>query len=137
MHRYTRSSSYPRVDVGPDALLGDGFVPDSALEEWIRTGAAAREGARLTLSDGRKYVLTDGLRILGRRNGESDPYGLTGRILALRALLRRGALLSADGVRLGASIYDVEFGLIAEPLSAVATPVPPRAVSSAPPASPR
>lgn len=128
----TRSSSYPRIDVGSGTLLGDGFLPDATLDEWVRTGVASREGATLRLRDGRVFVLVDGLRILGRRNGDSDPYGFTGRIFTLRALLRRGALLSPDGIRLGAAIYDVQFGSVAEPVveaRPVATP------SSLPPAS--
>jgi hypothetical protein len=142
MNRFSRSSSYPRVDAPAGSLLGDGFVPDRTLEEWLRTGAARRDGALLVLSDGRRFALTDGLRILGRRNGDSDPYGITGRVLGLRSLLKRGALLSADGVRLGPVIYDVELGSIAGDLpagSALTEPPPsPRiaAGSSAPP-SPR
>lgn len=115
---FTRSSTYPRVDAGGGALLGDGFVSDATLEDWGRTGVGTRIGAMLTLSDGRRFALTDGLRILGRRNGDSDPYGLTGRVLTLRSILRRGGLLSPDGVRLGAAIYDVAFGVLAEPLLA-------------------
>jgi len=111
-----RSTSFPRVDAGAGALLGDGFLSDATLEEWVRTNVATRSGAVLTLADGRRYALTDGLRILGRRNGESDPYGLTGYLLTLRSVLRRGGLISNDGVRLGAAIYDVAFGCIAEPL---------------------
>ncbi len=141
MNRFTRSSSYPRVDAAPGSLLGDGFVADALLEDWVRTGAARKEGAVLVLSDGRRFALTDGLRILGRRNGDSDPYGFTGRILALRSLLKRGALISADGVRLGPVIYDVELGSITEPLTSAAAmtepPPSPRLVSSSAPPSPR
>src|SRR5688500_16972696 len=89
MPRFTRSTSFPRVDAGAGALMGDGFVSDAMLEEWIRAGVATRSGAIMSLSDGRRYALTDGLRILGRRNGDSDPYGLTGCLITLRSLLRR------------------------------------------------
>ncbi len=138
MQRFTRSSSYPRVEVPNGALLGDGFVPDGTLEEWLRTGAARREGAFLGLSDGRRFLLTDALRILGRRNGDSDPYGFTGRILSLRSLLKRGAMLSAEGVRLGPVVYDVELGSLAEPMPGVGAqeaPLSPRHISSGPPSS--
>ena len=113
-----RSTSFPRVDAGAGALMGDGFVSDAILEEWLRTGVAKRAGSVLSFPGGRRFVLIDGLRILGRRNGESDPYGLTGYLMTLRSLLRRGGLVSNDGVRLGAAIYDVAFGSIAEPLEA-------------------
>jgi hypothetical protein len=140
MKHLTRSSSYPRVDAPSGSPLGDGFVPDALLEEWVRTGAARKEGAVLVLSDGRRFALTDGLRILGRRNGDSDPYGFTGRVLALRSLLKRGALISADGVRLGPVIYDVELGSIGEELPAqvlTEPPPSPRQVLSSAPPSPR
>ncbi len=144
MTRSAQSSSFPRVG-GADAsrggadgaLLGDGFLGDSTLDEWKRSGAATVSGTIMTLSDGRRFTMTDGLRILGRRNGDSDPYGLTGRILTLRSILRRGGLLSPDGVRLGAAIYDVGFGVITELLvEAVADDLVPTAVrtrSSVPP----
>jgi hypothetical protein len=132
--RSAQSSSFPRVDGGAGALLGDGFLGDSVLDEWKRTGVATVSGSIMTLSDGRRFTLTDGLRILGRRNGDSDPYGLTGRILTLRSILRRGGLLSPDGVRLGAAIYDVGFGVITEPLlDADTVPTAVRTRSSVPP----
>ena len=68
----------------------------------------------------------DGLRILGRRDGDSDPYGLTGRVLSLRSVLRRGGLLSSDGVRIGPAIYDAAFGVLL-------TPVPASAEEESPP----
>jgi hypothetical protein len=121
--RSAHSSSYPRTGAdahlrgdAAGALLGDGFLGDSVLDEWKRSGVATVSGTIMTLSDGRRFTMTDGLRILGRRNGDSDPYGLTGRILTLRSILRRGGLLSPDGVRLGAAIYDVGFGVITEAL---------------------
>ncbi|MFO0555089.1 MAG: hypothetical protein U0271_42320 [Polyangiaceae bacterium] len=124
-----RSASFPRVDAVGGALLGDGFVPDTTLADWLRLGSATRAGSILTLSDGREFALTDALRVLGRRNGDSDPYGLTGRVLTLRSVLRRGGLISPDGIRLGAAIYDVAYGVLAEPLGAARQPRP----SSLPP----
>lgn len=145
MNRPAHSSSSPRAESGAyapvrgeaGALLGDGFVGDSVLDEWKRSGTAAVSGTIMTLSDGRRFTLTDGLRILGRRNGDSDPYGLTGRILTLRSILRRGGLLSPDGVRLGAAIYDVGFGviteLLVEPVADDLVPTAVRTRSSVPP----
>jgi hypothetical protein len=68
------------------------------------------------MRSGSNFATTDGLRVLGRRNGESDPFGLTGRIMSLRSLIARGAIVSNNGVRIGAVIYDVELGTIIESL---------------------
>lgn len=92
----------------------DGFLPESTLESWTRAGLCTRETASLSLRDGRRFSIVEGLRILGRRDGESDPYSLTGRVVSLGALLKRGAVLSTAGVRLGAATYDIELGVIAQ-----------------------
>lgn len=104
------SATLPAVRIAPD-----GFVPDAIVDGWTRSGAATRAGALLTLSDGRRYVLRDAVRVIGRRNGDTDPYGFTGRVEALRELLRRGVTLAADAIRLGPAAYDVEYGVIAAP----------------------
>ncbi len=101
----SRAPAAARVRVGED-----GFLSDAQLEAWVRSGDALRAGASLTTVEGRRFVLTDALRVLGRRNGETDPYGLTGRVLALRQVLRQGGALFSDALRFGAAIYDVEYG---------------------------
>ena len=101
-----------RVRVGEDH-----FVNEAILDGWLRAGEVTRAGGMITARDGRRWLVTDGLRILGRRNGETDPYGLTGRVSSLRDFLRNGGILSADAVRLGPAIYDVEYGVIAFPVA--------------------
>jgi len=96
-------------------IAADGFVPEATVDGWARSGLAGRAGALLTLSDGRRYALRDAVRVIGRRNGDTDPYGFTGRVEALRELLRRGVTLTADAIRLGPAVYDVEYGAIATP----------------------
>lgn len=91
----------------------DAFVSEMTVDGWVRSGAATRAGAMLALADGRRYALRDAVRVIGRRNGDTDPYGFTGRVEALRELLRRGATLSADALRLGPAVYDVEYGFVA------------------------
>jgi hypothetical protein len=124
MNPLTRTSSYPKVAAASGALLGDGFVPERKLREWVSSGLASRESCLLTLDDGRTFVLSDALRILGRRNGDSDPYGYTGRVFVLRELLSQGALLTADGVRIGTTVYDSELGVLAEATRASTLPPP-------------
>src|SRR5262249_7734528 len=89
-----------------------------ALEAWIRTGEATRAGSLLTARDGRRYILRDALRVLGRRNGDTDPYGFTGRVESVRDFIQRGAIAFADGIRLGSAVDDVEYGVLAMPLGA-------------------
>ncbi len=114
MNAMHKSSSRPPTYDTPSVCVGEsGFVPDRVLEGWLRTGEATRAGATLTSRAGQRYLIRDALRVLGRRNGETDPYGFTGRVEALRDIIRQGAIVASDGLRLGAAIYDVEFGVIA------------------------
>jgi hypothetical protein len=106
------------VDTRSRVRIGDdGFVSDAVLDAWMRAGEVVRAGAVLSVRDGRRFLLQDALRILGLRNGEVDLYGVTGRVDAIRNLLRQGALLSSDGVRIGSAIYDVEYGVLAFPFA--------------------
>jgi len=91
----------------------DTFVPEATVESWVRSGAAARTGGLLVTSAGRRFLLRDAIRVLGRRNGDTDPYGFTGKVEPIRELIRRGANVSADALRLGPAVYDIEYGFVA------------------------
>jgi hypothetical protein len=109
------SASRPTLSTSPSSTRaepawGDGFVSEATLELLLRSGDASRAGDVLSLRDGRRLVLRDALRILGRRASDTDPYGFTGRVFGLRELLKRGATLSGEGARIGAAVYDVEYG---------------------------
>lgn len=102
----SRAPSSPGLSLLPP----DGFISDAILGTWLRTGVATRDGNAVAMRSGADLVLTDALRVLGRRDGESDPYGLTGRVLSLRSLIDRGATLHTNGIRIGQVAYDVELG---------------------------
>ncbi len=111
-----RPSSQPPPKAGRDVpalRIDDGaFVSDATLDGWVRSGAASRAGALLGAADGRRYVLRDAIRVIGRRNGDTDPYGLTGRVESIRDYIRQGAAVSADALRLGPAVYDIEHGVV-------------------------
>jgi hypothetical protein len=104
-------AALPVIRIGEDA-----FVSEITVDAWVRAGAAVRAGSLLTVHDGRRLLLRDAVRVLGRRNGDTDPYGFTGRVDALRELIRRGASISLDALRLGPAVYDLEYGYLAVPL---------------------
>lgn len=98
----------------PSEIRGDRFVADVLLDSWTRRGRARRVGGVLWLDDERIHDVVDAVRVLGRRGGESDRFGWTGRVFSLRELLRLGASVGPLGVTLGAASYDVEFGVLLE-----------------------
>lgn len=100
----------------PSPLPPDGFLSDEQLRAMLADGAGHRLGARLCLADGSEHVLQDAVRVLSCSRAV-DPYGLTGRVVTLGALLRQGFVLTASRIGLGPCIYDVEGGVLAQPLS--------------------
>jgi hypothetical protein len=115
----SRSSPPPTVssprcdDAEPAIRIADGaFVAETTVDGWARSGAATRSGVLLTAHDGRRFLLRDAVRIIGRRNGDTDPYGFTGRVDAIREFIRQGATVSVDALRLGHSVYDLEYGFV-------------------------
>lgn len=113
--KLAQSGTYSHQRPSQCGALGDGFVTDAELDAWRRTGllvGPTSERGVLAFSDGRRFIATDAVRVLGRRDGDSDPYSLTGRVMSLRDVLRRGGILGADGLRLGPAIYDVAFGAL-------------------------
>jgi hypothetical protein len=80
----------------------------------VRGGSVTRNGSSLRLAGGGELILIDALRVLGRSDGDSDPYGFTGKVVSLRTLLDRGATIQSNGMRLGAASYDIELGYIVQ-----------------------
>jgi len=80
-------------------------------------------------SDGQGFVLFEAVRVLGRTDGDTDPYGLTGVVESLCELLRAGATLTAEMMQLGSACYRIERGVIA--ISEGAPPARPTAPSTA------
>jgi hypothetical protein len=103
----------PRSARPPIRVGEDGFLSEAQVDAWVRTGAATRTGCLLTAHDGGRFLLRDAVRVLGRRNGDTDPYGFTGRVEAIRDFIRRGANVSTDALRLGQAVYDIEYGFLA------------------------
>jgi hypothetical protein len=120
-HRPPPPSSRTLSERGPASVrfgAGGSFLADMVVESWVRSGEATRAGALLILRDGRCLALQDAMRVLGRRNGDTDPYGFTGRVEPIREFVRKGAVISGAAMRLGPAVYDIEFGVIALVVSA-------------------
>ena len=98
-------------------LAMDGFLPDDLLASLLSRGHATRAGCVLRTRDGRTYVLEDALRVLGCVTGKTDPYGYTGIVETLGALIRRGFVITSQRIALNRVAYDVEFGVLAHPLA--------------------
>jgi hypothetical protein len=93
--------------------LAAGFVGEHELADLLFRREVRRVGRGVVESQGKGYLLHEAVRVLGRRDGGSDPYGLTGTIEARDELVRAGASFVADTMLLGSARYRVERGVIA------------------------
>jgi hypothetical protein len=98
-------------------LRDNPFVAEVVLDAWVRAGLVVRAGRSIVTREGQRWLLTDACRVLGPQNGDRDPYGLSGRVDALRELVRQGAVVFRESVRFGAVTYDIEFGYVAIPFA--------------------
>ncbi|MFO0758560.1 MAG: hypothetical protein U0359_18855 [Byssovorax sp.] len=105
--------------VSAESCLTDGsFIAEATLGAFVRQGEIRREGAVVATPDGRRFVLQEAVRVLGRNNGASDPYGFTGQVDSIRELVKKGGAITGDTLRLGSAAYDVEYGFVAAIVSA-------------------
>ncbi len=99
----------------PPVALDD-FMASSDLDRLLDEGGTVRAGCILTTADGRAYALQEAVRVLGNISPESDPYGFTGLVETVGTLIKRGFVMSAERIALGRSVYDVEYGWLAQPV---------------------
>ena len=91
------------------------FLSQHQIDGQVRGGGAQLEGSVLTnTATGQRYVVQDGMRVLGPRGRGVDLFGMTGRIVALAELLNLGATLSIEALRLGNVQYDVQVGYLVQ-----------------------
>jgi hypothetical protein len=133
--RHLPTVSPARTSDRPAALLDD-FLSHAELETMISSGAALRAGSLLMLRDGRRFVVQEALRVLGPSSAvphgppsslraaggfdsddASDPFGFTGMVETVGAMLQRGFVMSRERIALGRRLYDVEYGFVLEPLA--------------------
>ena len=68
------------------------FFPQAALDEWIAEDRVDFNGRELVIkAEGRRYDISEGVRVLGEVTGSSDRHNLVGKVK------ERFALESAGG----------------------------------------
>lgn len=118
----TRPSRPAGATPAGTAALATGFLGERELADMLFRREVRRVGRGVVESQGKGYLLYEAVRVLGRRDGGSDPYGLTGTVEAREELVRAGARFAADTMVLGSASYRVERGVIAVAREAFAQP---------------
>ena len=101
------------------------FVEREAFERWLEQGQARLGGAVLELSSGgRKYAITEAMRVVAEVTGAGDPNGLVGRVWSVKDLTLLDAEVLGRALVLGESAYDGRPGFLISPLGAPGENVP-------------
>jgi hypothetical protein len=93
------------------------FFPQAALDLWLSDGTVDLRGDELTIAaEGRRYRLTEAVRIVNEVTGGTDTYDLIGRVKAKALLEERKAEILESSLLLGDNAYDVIAGWLGEPI---------------------
>jgi hypothetical protein len=93
------------------------FFPQTALDVWLGDGTVDLRGDELTIAaEGRRYRLTESVRIVNEVTGGGDANDLVGRVKSKALLEERGAEILESSLLLGDNAYDVVPGWLGEPV---------------------
>lgn len=93
------------------------FFPQAALDEWIAEDRVDFNGRELVIkAEGRRYDITEGVRVLGEVTGSSDRYNLVGKVKERMSLEAAGGELFETSLILGENAYEVVPGWLGLPI---------------------
>ena len=93
------------------------FFPQAALDVWLTDGTVDLSGDELTIvAEGRRYRLSEAVRIVHEVTGAEDGNDLLGRVKPKTFLDERKAELMESSLLLGDNAYDVVPGWLGEPI---------------------
>ncbi len=93
------------------------FFPQAALDEWIADDRVDFSGRELVIkAEGRRYDITEGVRVLGEVTGSQDRYNLVGKVKERGALEAAGGELFETSLILGENAYEVVPGWLGLPI---------------------
>src|SRR5271155_5316152 len=93
------------------------FFPQAALDVWLTDGTVDLRGDELTIAaEGRRYRLTEAVRIVNEVTGGADTHDLLGRVKPKAFLEDKSAELLESSLLLGDNAYDVVPGWLGEPV---------------------
>jgi hypothetical protein len=95
------------------------FFPQEALDAWVVSGSVDLQDQDLLLkSEGRKYRLTEGARVVREVTGEPDASEIVGKCKTLAFLRELGADILERSMIIENNAYDIIPGFLGTPIVA-------------------
>jgi hypothetical protein len=97
------------------------FFPQTALDQWIVDEAIELKGTELVvLAEGRRYQLSEAVRIVAEVSGSPDSHDLVGRVKPRPFLTGLRAEILETSMIVGDNAYEVVQGWIGTPMGTFA-----------------
>jgi hypothetical protein len=95
------------------------FFPQACLDQWGVEGKIELTPTELViLAEGRRYEITEVVRVVVEVTGAPDPHGIVGKVKAKDELETMGAEILENSMIIGDNAYDVVPGWAGTPLTA-------------------
>ncbi|MBX3260814.1 MAG: hypothetical protein KIS78_27820 [Labilithrix sp.] len=92
------------------------FFPQASLDRWGVEGKIELTGTEIVLlAEGRRYDITEVVRVVVEVTGAPDPHGLIGKVKSKAELESMGAEILENSMILGDNAYDVVPGWAGAP----------------------
>ncbi len=93
------------------------FFPQAALDDWIADDRVEfTEGELVIKAEGRRYHLTESVRVLSEVTGAEDRYNLVGKVKERATVEANGGELFETSLILGENAYEIVPGWLGLPI---------------------
>jgi hypothetical protein len=97
------------------------FFPQASLDQWGVEGKIELSPTELVvLAEGRRYAITEVVRVVVEVTGVPDPHGIIGKVKAKAELEAIGAEILENSMIIGDNAYDVVPGWAGRPVTSFA-----------------
>ncbi|MBX3219248.1 MAG: hypothetical protein KF795_01940 [Labilithrix sp.] len=94
------------------------FFPQASLDQWGVEGKIELTATELVLlAEGRRYDITEVVRVVVEVTGSADPHGLIGKVKSKAELEGIGAEILENSMIIGDNAYDVVPGWAGTPVT--------------------
>lgn len=109
------STSFPQVR---RRMRNRVFFPQACLDQWAVDGKIELTPTELViLAEGRRYGITEVVRVVVEVTGSPDPHGIIGKVKPKAELEKLGAEILENSMIIGDNAYDVVPGWAGTPLT--------------------
>jgi hypothetical protein len=97
------------------------FFPQACLDQWGIEGKIELTPTELVvLAEGRRYTISEAVRVVVEVTGASDPHGFVGKVKGKQELDAMGAEILENSMIIGDNAYDVVPGWAGTPATSFA-----------------